>query len=56
MTALRILDLFSGTGSITTAFRSAGHECDSLDLDPRFQTTFCVNILEWDFQALPRTH
>ena len=58
MTArLRALDLFSGTGSISTAFRRAGHECDSLDLDPRaFAPTFCVNILEWDYQALPRGH
>ena len=53
MTArLRALDLFSGTGSITKAFRNSGHECDSLDLDPRFQLTFCVNIMEWDYRAL----
>ncbi len=47
-------DLFSGTGSISTAFRRAGHECDSLDMDPRFAPTFCVNILGWDYKALPR--
>ncbi len=49
----RGLDLFSGTGSIATAFRRAGHECDSDDLDPRFAPTFCVNILEWDYKAMP---
>jgi hypothetical protein len=55
MTALlRVLDLFSGTGSITKAFRSLGHEVDSLDLDPRFAPTFCANVLTWDFKALPR--
>jgi hypothetical protein len=53
---LRVLDLFSGTGSITKAFRSSGHECDSLDLDARFSPTFCVNILDWRFKALPRGH
>jgi hypothetical protein len=53
---LRALDLFSGTGSITKAFRNSGHDCDSLDMDPRFAPTFCVNILEWDYKALPRGH
>ena len=57
MTArLRVLDLFSGTGSITKAFRTSGHECDSIDMDPHFAPTFCVNILAWDYMALPRGH
>jgi site-specific DNA-cytosine methylase len=51
---LRALDLFSGTGSITKAFRAAGHECDSLDLDARFNPTYCANVLTWDYEALPR--
>ena len=55
MTArLRVLDLFSGTGSITKAFRNSGHEVDSLDLDPRFEPTFCANALAWNYKALPR--
>jgi hypothetical protein len=54
--ALRALDLFSGTGSISSAFRRAGHECDSLDLCPLGNPTFCVNVLEWDFRALPPGH
>ena len=54
MTArLRVLDMFSGTGSITTAFRRAGHECDSLDLDARFEPTFCTNVLTWGAPARP---
>ena len=57
MTArLRTLDIFSGTGSLTTAFRRAGHEVDSLDLDPRFAPTFCTNVPTWDYKALPRGH
>jgi hypothetical protein len=51
---LRALDIYSGTGSVAKAFRRAGHEVDSLDLDNRFAPTFCVNILEWDYKALPR--
>jgi hypothetical protein len=52
--ALRALDLFSGTGSIFSAFQRAGHECDSLDIDPRFNPTICMNILEWKYKELPR--
>ena len=48
--------MFSGTGSIATAFRRAGHDCDSLDMDPRFAPTFCTNVLTWDYKALPRGH
>ena len=54
--ALRALDLFSGTGSVSAAWRRAGHECDSLDLDPRFAPTICANVLSWDYKALPRGH
>ena len=48
--------MYSGTGSISTAFRRAGHECDSLDLDARFEPAFCTNVLTWDYKALPRGH
>ena len=43
---LRVLDLFSGTGSITKAFRNSGHEVISLDADPRGAPSICVNILD----------
>ena len=57
MTArLRVLDLFSGTGSITKAFRNLGHEVVSLDLDPRDAPTICANILDWQYKTLPRGH
>ena len=55
MTApLRVLDLFSGTGSVSKAFRASGHEVYSLDLDPKFGPSICVNVLEWEFKLLPR--
>jgi site-specific DNA-cytosine methylase len=53
---LRVLDLFSGTGSITKAFRNSGHSCTSLDADPRGAPTICKNILDWNFKTLPRGH
>jgi hypothetical protein len=51
---LRVLDLFSGTGSVSRAFRNAGHEVISLDLDPRNSPDLCMNILDWSFKTLPR--
>ena len=48
---LRVLDLFSGTGSITKAFHE--HEVTSLDLDPRFGPTICKDVFDWDYSALP---
>ncbi len=53
---LRVLELFSGTGSISTAFRSAGHEVISIDIDNRYAPTICKNILDWNFKTLPRGH
>ena len=50
---LRVLDLYSGSGSITKAFHAFGHEADSLDLDPRFGPTICKDVFEWDYSALP---
>ena len=46
---LRVLDLFSGTGSVSRAFQNAGHEAISLDIDPRNSPNLCMNILEWNF-------
>jgi hypothetical protein len=51
---LRLLDLFSGTGSITRAFRH--HEVTSLDIDARCAPTICANLLDWQYKTLPRGH
>ena len=48
---LRVLDLYSGTGSITKAFHE--QEVTSLDLDPRFGPTICKDVFDWDYSALP---
>ncbi len=53
---LRVLDLYSGTGSITKAFRNSGHEVVSLDMDQRGAPTICANILDWQYKELPREH
>ena len=49
---LRLLELFSGTGSIGIAFEAQGWEVISVDLDPEAQATFRQDITRWDCAAL----
>lgn len=43
--ALRVLDLFAGLGGWSQAFRARGHRVTTLDIEPAFQPTVCVDIL-----------
>ena len=45
---LRLLELFSGTGSIGRAFEAQGWEVISVDIDPRANATFCCDVSSWD--------
>ena len=49
---LRLLELFSGTGSIGRAFEAQGWEVISIDTDPQAQATFRQDISEWDCASL----
>jgi hypothetical protein len=46
---MRLLELFSGTGSVGRGFAAHGWEALSLDLDPRAPATIHVDILDWDY-------
>lgn len=48
----RLLELFSGTGSIGRAFEALGWDVISVDNDPRSNATFCCDVLEWDYTCL----
>jgi site-specific DNA-cytosine methylase len=49
----RLLELFSGTGSIGRAFEAqGGWEVISIDTDPQAQATFRQDISEWDYASL----
>ena len=42
----RLLELFSGTGSVGRAFADLGWEVVSLDLDPKADATICADVWE----------
>ena len=50
---MRLLELFSGTGSVGRAF---GWEVTSLDNNPKASPTICSDILQWDYKAFEPGH
>ena len=53
---MRLLELFSGTGSVGRVFRACAWEVVSLDLDARSGADIITNILDWDFTQFPDDH
>ena len=47
---MRLLELFSGTGSIGVAFEKRGFEVTSVDIDPKANATFTCDILDFDYR------
>ena len=48
----RLLELFSGSGSVGSVFKMHGWEVVSLDSDPSCGATICADILTFDYRAL----
>ena len=51
---MRLLELFSGTGSIGRAFEARNWEAISLDILPG--ATITSNIMDWDYKKYPPGH
>lgn len=47
----RLLDLFSGTGSVGEVYRREGYEVVSVDNDPGWKPTHTVDVLLWEYRA-----
>lgn len=50
---MRLLELFSGTGSVGKAFREKGWDVVSVDVDSKMQPTICCDVRELDWLELP---
>ena len=51
---MRLLELFSGTGSVGNVARNMGFEIISLDMD--MEATIKTDIMNWDYTIYPRKH
>ena len=43
-----LLNLCSGTGSVSVPFLAAGHTVVNVDWDDRYNPTHCVDIMTWE--------
>jgi len=51
---MRVLDLFSGTGSVSKVCKELGWEVISVDISDKFHVpTFKIDILDFDFKQYP---
>lgn len=51
---MKILELFSGTGSFSKIARERGHQTFTIDNDKQFKPDLCINILEFDISMIPK--
>ena len=52
----RLLELFSGTGSVGKAFAEAGWDVISLDMDPKSNATVTADFMQWDWSEFRPSH
>ena len=50
----KLLELYSGTGSVGKVAREMGFQVVSMDISDKYSPDFCRDILEFDFSLWPR--
>ena len=50
---MKILELFAGTKSFSKVAEQLGHETFTVDIDPRFECDYTVDIMDFDFKNIP---
>ena len=49
----KALDLFSGTGSVSTVLKEFGYQVVSLDFSAQYGADLTVDILDWEYWRIP---
>ena len=49
---MKLLNLYSGTGSVSKPWKEKGYEVFDVDVDSRFSPDYCGDILQWDYKKL----
>jgi len=49
---MKLLDLFTGSGSVAKVAREIGYDVTTLDIDPRTKPDICADILTFDYTTL----
>jgi hypothetical protein len=44
---MNVLELFSGTASFSKVAAAHGHDCRTLDNDPQFKPSYCMDIMDF---------
>ena len=53
---MKLLDLFTGTGSVKHVDENLGYEVTTLDINKMCNPTVCANVLDMDYAALWKPH
>jgi len=56
MSKPRLLDLFTGSGSVAKVAKELGYEVVTLDIDPRCKPTIVADVLYWDYRVFAPNH
>ena len=49
----KAIDLFSGSGSVADVLRQRGYEVVTLDLLPKYNADWQVDVMEWQYWRIP---
>ncbi len=51
-----LLEIFCGTKSVSKVFEKNGWHCYTVDLEPRYNPTECINILDFDYKKFDKDY
>ena len=51
---MRVLELFSGTGSVGKVAKELNWEVISLDIEKKFNPDICIDFMDWNYKTYPK--